>query len=673
MDREKNGLNDKEPTLLEMFKRQFPEHPLTTAEERLLLEVEGGEVIDYSSDDSADNDPANAGKWGNKRTISARAIKWLCTDQVAASRVTHKGIQARGAKVVESLDLSFADVSFPLDLPACAFIGALSLRQSRIKALDLEGSCTQTITADGMDVKGSVFLRGEFKAEGTVRLLGATIGGQLNCSKGQFINPNGDALDAEGMDVKGSVFLRGGFKAEGEVRLLNATICGQLDCSDGRFIKPDGVALNADGMDVKGSVFLRGGFKAEGEVRLPDATIGGQLNCSKGQFIKPDGDALTAHGMDVKSDVFLRAGFKAKGEVCLLNATIGGQLDCSKGQFIKPDGYALIAAGMDVKGDVFLGDGFKAEGEVCLSSATIGGQLNCLDGQFINPDGYALIAEGMDVKGAVCLRDGFKAEGEVSLVSTVIARDLQVRNVLEPEKAQFDFSSTTIDTLLDDEASWPAKGNLVLDGFVYRRLDQRSPHNVKARIRWLRLQPTDRFYPHPYEQLAKVLQESGYVDAAKRVLIAKNKDPAKLKEMSIPKRLLHRSVLGGVTGYGYRPWRALWIGVVLVAIGCGLFFAAGREGIMVPTQSEAVPAYTSFHALHYSIDIFVPLVDLDQADYWAPHEGRSGTLLTVGNYTIPLSGLFLRWVGWLLNILGWVLTTLLVTGLAGVIRRRFDY
>jgi sRNA-binding regulator protein Hfq len=624
MDREKNGLNDEEPTLLELFKRQFPEHSLTTAEERLLLEVEKGEVIDYSSDDSADNDPGNAEEWGNERTISASALAWLCTDRVAANRVPHKGIQVRGAKVVEPLDLSFADVSFPLGLLGCAFTESLFFLHSRIKALALNGSRTQTISADGIDVKGDVFLRDGFKAKGEVRLLCATIGATLDCSKGQFIKPDGAALSADGIDVKGSVFLRDAFKAEGEVRLLNATIGATLDCSKGQFIKPDGVALNADGIDVKGDVFLRDGFKAKGEVRL-------------------------------------------------LGATLGATLDCLKGQFIKPDGAALSAEGMDVKGSVFLRDGFKAEGEVRLLGVTIGRQLNCKKGQFIKPKGDALNTDGMDVKGSVFLSDGFKAEGNVGLTLTVVAQGLQMRNVLEPEKARFDFTSTTIDTLLDDEASWPAKGNLVLDGFVYRRLAQQAPHNVKVRIRWLRLQPTDRFYPHPYEQLAKVLQESGYVDAAKRVLIAKNKDPAKLRELSRPKRFLHRFVLGGVTGYGYRPWRALWIGAALVLIGWGLFFAAGREGIMVPVQSEAVTANMPFCAPAYVIDTFVPLVDLEQAHYWTPHVGRSGTLFTVGNYALPLSGLFLRVVAWVLNILGWALTTLLVTGLTGVIRRRFDY
>jgi len=80
-----------------------------------------------------------------------------------------------------------------------------------------------------------------------------------------------------------------------------------------------------------------------------------------------------------------------------------------------------------------------------------------------------------------------------------------------------------------------------------------------------------------------------------------------------------------------------------------------------------------FCAPAYVIDTFVPLIDLGQAHYWTPDVRCSGTLLAVGNYTIPLSGFFLRRVGWVLNILGWVLTTLLVAGLSGVIRRRFDY
>jgi len=667
-------LNDEERTLLELFKKRFPEHKPTSAEERLLAEVEIGEVIDYRSEDAADNDPGKAEQWGDERSISARVMEWLCTDRVAKVRVTHKGIQVSGAKITGLLDLAFVDVPFQLGFDGCAFTGEIDLSNSHVKTVSFEGSHTQCVMADGLKSDGDVFLRDGFKAEGEVSLAGAMIGGNLECDEGQFIHPDGNALSAYRMDVKGDVFLRNGFKAEGEVSLAGATIGGQLDCSNGQFIHPDGNALNADGMDVKGTLFLSDGFKAEGEVRLPGATIGGGLNCSDGQFIHPDGNALNADGVDVKGGVFLSDGFKVEGEVSLAGATIGGQLYCSNGYFIHPDGSALSAYRMDVKGDVFLRNGFKAEGEVSLVGATIGGNLECDEGQFIRPDGYSLSADGMDVKGNVFLRNDFKAEGTVSFVGATIGRWLCLTGVLEPEKVRFDLSSATVDTLWDEKASWPAKANLTLDGFVYKKLAEDAPHDAKARIKWLRLQSTEQFHPQPYEQLAKVFRESGYEDEAKRIHIAKNVDRRKRGNMPLLFRPLH-SLLGLLTGYGYRPWRPIFVALVLIGIGWGLFYAGGREGIVMRVRSERfVPSseqngdlvQPNFHPLLYSFDVFLPVITFEHTEHWAPNENETGRLIC----KIPINGLALCGYKWFLNVAGWVLTTLFITTLTGTIRRR---
>ena len=44
---------------------------------------------------------------------------------------------------------------------------------------------------------------------GEVRLLGATIGGSLDCSEGQFINKEGDALSGDGVQIIRSLFRKG--------------------------------------------------------------------------------------------------------------------------------------------------------------------------------------------------------------------------------------------------------------------------------------------------------------------------------------------------------------------------------------------------------------------------------------------------------------------------------
>jgi hypothetical protein len=125
------------------------------------------------------------------------------------------------------------------------------------------------------------------------------------------------------------VFLRNGFKAEKEVRLLGAEIGGEVDCTNSQFSDPNGKALNADGIKVARGVRLGNGFKAEGEVRLLGAEIGGEVDCENGQFINPEGDALNGQRIKVADCVLLRTGFKVQGRINLAFANIGHGLACN--------------------------------------------------------------------------------------------------------------------------------------------------------------------------------------------------------------------------------------------------------------------------------------------------------------------------------------------------------
>jgi len=309
---------------------------LSQAELKLLRAAPRGEVAQCGPSDRDDdpaNDPAKADAWGPEREIRAELVRWLAINRDAAARVDPRGIQVHAAMVVGPLDLSFADVPFPLAFTRCRLTAEADLTCARIPALHLVGTWTRAITADGVIVQGNVLLRGGFSAEGEVRLLGAQIGGPLDCSGGTFKNPDGKALNADGVHVHGDVFLREGFSAEGGVRLLGAQIGGDLDCDGGTFKNPGGRALNADGVNVQGSVFLSEGFSAEGEVRLLGAQIGGQLSCIGGTFKNPGKDELSADGVNVQGDVFLSEGFGAEGKVRLVGAQIGGDLNCREGKF----------------------------------------------------------------------------------------------------------------------------------------------------------------------------------------------------------------------------------------------------------------------------------------------------------------------------------------------------
>ena len=79
--------------------------------------------------------------------------------------------------------------------------------------------------------------------------------------------------------------------------------------------------------------------------------------------------------------------------------------------------------------------------------------------------------------------------------------------------------------------------------------------------------------------------------------------------------------------------------------------------------------YPRFNALVYSIDVFVPLVDLHQQKYWLPNASRGDELPIFKVFKLPTSGWWLRSYLWVQIAVGWLLTTLLALGLSGLIRR----
>jgi hypothetical protein len=103
-------------------------------------------------------------------------------------------------------------------------------------------------------------------------LLGATIEGQLALNGAQLTSSdeNGNALHADGLRVTSGVYLIDGFSAAGSVRLHGATIGGQLALRGAQLAG----SFEGDRMRVDGSVALGDGLSATGPVRLLGATIG---------------------------------------------------------------------------------------------------------------------------------------------------------------------------------------------------------------------------------------------------------------------------------------------------------------------------------------------------------------------------------------------------------------
>ena len=545
---------------------------ISPAEQKLLEAAANGKDADCTSLSEKD------------RIIRGELLSWLCTDPDVSVQVTYRGVSIRGGKIVNKTDLEWARISFPIMAVKCVFSDAIILSHSHIAFLRVRDSC----------VKGGVVLRS------------AKIDGNLECIGGEFISKSEtSALHANGVEVKGGVFLRNGFKADGGVNLVAARIGNNLECDGGDFIsKGKTPALIADGVEVKGSVFLRNGFKADGGVVLRSAKIDGNLECDGGQFIsKSETSALHANGVEVKGGVFLRNGFKADGGVNLVAAQIGNNLECDGGQFIS-----------------------KSEAS-------------------------ALNASSAKIDGSAYFRGGFAAEGKVVFFAAHVGRGFLWSDVKSPEKSALDLRYSKVGTLLNSQNSWPAKGSLLVDGFVYDQFDDRALPEAKVQVGWLQRQPQLRLLPQPFEQLAAVLRKMGLEEDARIVMIAKNEEHASYLHWR--SEWIWYGLLGKLIGYGYRPWRAFVISMVVIGIGWLFFLGGYRHGLITPTEEKAYvllkdgkrdmsEIYPKFNAFVYSLESFVPLVKLGISDRWTPNANRGGSL-RLGIVSFPRTGSLLRY------------------------------
>lgn len=607
---------DRSDELLELAKKDFGK--LTSAEKKFFQAVARGEFADYRVHGEKKTDPELAAGWGKERTLSAEKIMWVCTDEQAKSQVTHKGILIRGAKIVDPLELLFAQLDFPLSFFQCRIMENIDLRHSMVKGLFFEGSHIKKLAADGVRIDGSVYLRNGFRADGEVRLLGATIGGDLDCSRGRLHNPNGKTLFASRLNVRGSLHLREGFESIGEVCLLGSKIGNNLECGKGRFLNPKGKALSADRLNVEGSVFLNKDFEAQGVVSLSGATIGNNLECGTGRFVNPKRNALNADNLNVGGSVFLNENFEAQGAVHLPGATIGSNLECSSGHFLNPDGIALNTENAIVNGCVYFDYYFEASGVVRFFGASVS--------------------------------------------STFVWMELE-----NPTHTLLDLRHAKIGVLIDERASWPPPGNIYLDGLTYDRIHQLKANDIKGRLEWIRRSEQDNYTPQPYEQLAKVFSECGFDRAAKEIQIAKNRSYVKRAPVS-KRRKFSRGALGVLLGYGYKPWKIIFPLFIVWGFGWGFFTDGRNANVIQPTQVQAyadsseeqgsliLKTYPDFIAPLYSLDAIIPLINLHQFIYWSPVDRTSFGRFILFYFTFHV-------------IMGWGLVSMFIIGLSGILKR----
>lgn len=342
------------------------------------------------------------------------------------------------------------------------------------------------------------------------------------------------------------------------------------------------------------------------EVSLTASGIGGQLIMSGSKFT----GKLKMESLQVDDALFM---FKGKfNEAILAGTQVGGLLDMSGSKFMGE----LDMNSLQVDGHLFMIKGAEFN-EVSLIMGSIGG------GVYLSGGVFSLL----DLTGA-------RIKGELSF---------GVQGVLTIWKkgARLTLRNTEVGTLQENEGSWPDQ--LELTGFTYSRLGgygtgssgSMEKRDIKKLTAWLEQQ--DHYSPQPYEQLAKVLRESGLKEKAREILYA-GKERERREATGISK--IGLGLINLTVGYGYK--------ISLSLIWVALFTAIGAHVLQFGGQGIAngMP-----YGISYSLDMLLPIIKLREL-----------------HYTIDLHG-FTKYYFYFHKLMGYFLASMLIAGLSGITKK----
>jgi len=574
-----------------------------------------------------------------------------------------------------------------------------------------------SVEADGLTVDGNLRCAWPFRATGELRFDGCRIARNLDCSGACLENFGGHTLSAAGARIAGTVYFGSPFREDrvrdnppfisrGMVRIDGARIEGDLDCSDGRFYSTaflpcwdtaepfpqDPYAIRANGVEISANVRLGGAFEAHGNVTFLNARIGRDFDCRGGaQFDFAGGEALCCDGISVAGVVFLEGSGRNLRTNGLLRFVLA---NIRQGFYVRNvlfDRSRPPAALLDKRGFQNRFQAFRAPGELGASDrnwsaacgiyaddATIAGSFIWKKVARAPEAGRGHYPFWLHVAGA-------RAD--------TVDDDVRSWELLD----RFDVTNCLYRSIADLSAE--NRGEQGLRQYVRDRLDvldrEYAPHSIRSRPpqrkydQFTKKEAIHRFKPQPYLQFARVLRAAGLEAEADKVIVRLESHRTWYGEFPVLQRTGRLIFFGGLLKYGFGRHRPLIAIVAWAMLSAGVFQAAYCNTHIHPTwhnrqdltlAARETPPLVQFNALVFAFDTLIPLIDLNQKDNWEV-EPLSTPDASAANSAIPWYRLAIychelweapsRAAALLVmfnKVFGWLLTTLFAGGITGVLR-----
>ena len=709
---------------------------LTADEALLARRATEGEPCDFSDRSADGNPAVEIRAEAIRRLLIGLPVKFDAGGFAERVTIPGPGLRLKSALVTGEWRLDDATAIDggacpPLALEDCVIPEPIYLARAHLRRLSLSGSRIVHLCAPNLRLEGPLELTSitSAEAEGAttgahgegrcwVELQNAKVDGDVVARGAQLVakadgavdgaaeTASNYALDLRGARVTDAVDLTpigSRFRAVGRVMLANGEIGGNL--------RLDGAELSgrliAQGVTIGGDALLTTSgehrFKAVGDIWLIGAKISGNLEMDGAEL----SGELFADGVTVGGSAFLRASgehpFTVAGYIHLYGAKISGSLIMYGAQL---SGAADFTNAI-VTGTMSLGvKSSKSDKSLIPFFVLRGASVGALedDGGRGFPAGVRLIL------------DGFKYGGlephettERSILSRAQRRLAQVPFAVW---AGWFLVLGAVGVFgLDIHAAWgPAALVAAVLGLVIGLFGTVDLGHTRAteRLAWLNKQyvrgnvkaSPDLYTPEPYERLIKHFRTSGHYRDAWRVA-SERLTIENGVQTSRPLRFA-MSLFHLFFDYGLSPVHALSTFTVCILLGWGAVTIAdqgfaqrlpfeaelSRAGISAPhikpvlelsaqpvstlatkdgahiglvrvaTPVSHIPCGGEIEPLLYAIDNFIPAIDLDQRNRCSVSTDDGALWWRIGRAAYTL--------------LGWIVTSLTILTLSGILRRQAE-
>ncbi|MEP6820421.1 MAG: hypothetical protein ABJA18_12870 [bacterium] len=420
------------------------------------------------------------------------------------------------------------------------------------------------------------------------------------------------------------------------VRIMNATFADDIDLESADVshnVELSGCNFLGD-LELSQSHFKKNlildGSTIGGTLNLIRAIIDGDLKINSVKFTSVEGEADFTDLQAAGSFELRNASFA--GRALFIHDKIGGNLDAQSASFanreteisfdsMKVGAYALFSRA-------------NFSSSVTFAYADVARNFGTEDAHFTNSqtDAHAIFNSmkvGLDGKFHRTVFDCWVDFGHAEFGGRF---ELTEAKFNAPSSFP-NFSGLKADVV--DFSLAKFSNQYVLEGMEYREIKADSVGDFVDRA---------TYSPDAYASLESFLKRKGMEGTANTLYIAQRR--RERSGLSLPGKV-GSVLLDVLVGYGRRPWLAFVWGALFVALGAAVF---RRRTSMQPQK----PEYESRHysAFWYSLDMFLPFVDLKAADYWEPRMDRQ------------LARTYLR----IHILLGWILIPIGLAAISGLVK-----